>query len=245
MSSGSAMHSHAVSIRSVPAARRSAARAARGLCRAFAAAALAVLAVGCASTPTMRADVVRFHAWQAAEPLSFAMRAPVPVTGSLEQRSYEQQVRDRLVSLGFVEADVASARYQVAMEIRVVSEPRRVTEYWPPAGPWPGPYGWGSGPWIGPRYGYPWRYDPWWGIPPAPISYDTTLVRHELRLDLFDVRLEPAPGRKVWESRAVAYATSESAPRLVPGLVEAALSGFPGDSGTTRRVEVPLPASSR
>ncbi len=209
--------------------------------RVAAAAALAALAVGCASPPTMRSDVVRFHAWQAAEPLSFALRAPEPITGSLEQRSYQQLVRERLIALGFVEADASSARYQVAMDIRVVPEPRRFTEYWPPVGAWPG-YGWGMGPWIGPRYGYPWRYDPWWGIPPAPIAYDTTMFRHELRVDLFDVRVESAPGRKVWESRAVAYATSESTPRLVPGLVAAAFADFPGESGATRRVEVPLPA---
>ena len=200
--------------------------------------ALAALVAGCASPPTMRSDVVRFHAWQAAEPLSFAIRAPEPSTGSLERRSYQQLVRDRLVSLGFVEADASSARYQVAMDVRVVPEPRRVTEYWPPVGPWPGP-------WIGPRYGYPWRYDPWWGIPPAPIAYDTTLFRHELRVDLFDVRVEPSPGRKVWESRAVAYANSESTPRLMPGLVAAAFADFPGESGTTRRVEVPLAAPPR
>jgi hypothetical protein len=213
--------------------------------RALVVAAAVVLVAGCATTPTMRSEVVRFHAWQGAEPLTFAMRAPEPSTGSLEQRSYQQLVRERLVLLGFAEADAAaSARYQVAMEIRVVPEPRRVTEYWPPAGGWPGPFGWGAGPWIGPRPGYPyWRHDPWWGFPPAPMSYDTTLFRHELRVDLFDVRVEPAPGRKVWESRAVAYATSESTPRLMPGLVAAAFSGFPGDSGTTRRVEVPLPAA--
>jgi hypothetical protein len=213
--------------------------------RALAVAALA-LAAGCASTPSMRSEVVRFHAWEAAEPLTFALRAPEPSTGSLELRSYQQLLRERLVALGFVEADPAGARYQVAMEIRVVAEPRRVTEYWPPGGPWMGPTGWGPGPWLGPRPGYPfWRYDPWWGFPPAPISFDTTLFRHELRVDLFDVRVEPAPGRKVWESRAVAFAASESTPRLMPGLVAAAFADFPGESGSTRRVDVPLPVPAK
>lgn len=217
-------------------ARRRSLGPARRLLRAAGAAALVALAAACASPPTMRSDVVRFHAWQAAEPLSFAMRAPEPLTGSLERRSYQQLVRDRLIALGFVEADPSSARYQVAMDIRVAPEPRRVTEYWPAAAPWP---------WIGPRFGYPLRYDPWWGMPPAPIAYDTTLFRHELRVDLFDVRVEPSPGRKVWESRATAYASSESTVRLMPGLVGAAFAEFPGESGTTRRIEVPLPAPSR
>ncbi len=67
----------------------------------------------------------------------------------------------------------------------------------------------------------------------------------ELRIDLFDVRVEPAPGRKVWEARVSAFAASESTPRLMPGLVEAAFAGFPGDSGTSQRVEVPLPVPGR
>lgn len=221
--------------RPADAARRPACGLAHRLGRAVAAV-LVVLAAGCASPPMMRSDVVRFHAWQAAEPLSFALRAPEPLTGSLEQRSYQQLVRDRLIALGFVEVDASSARYQVAMEIRVAPEPRRVTEYWPAAAPWP---------WIGPRFGYPLRYDPWWGMPPVPIARDTTVFRHELRVDLFDVRIEPSPGRKVWESRAAAYASSESTVRLMPGLVAAAFAGFPGESGATQRVEVPLPVPSR
>jgi len=205
------------------------------------AALLVALTAGCASSPTMRSDVVRFHEWRADAPLSFAIRAPEPLTGSLERRSHEQRVRERLIALGFVEADAAGARYQVAMEIRLVSEPQQVIEYWPAPGPWPG-YGWGPGLWIGPRMSHPWRYTPWWGMPPPAIAYDATRVRHEVRIDLFDVRLEPAPGRKVWESRAVAYAMTESTARLVPGLIEAAFTGFPGDNGVTRHLDVLLPA---
>ncbi len=221
-------------------------RRGRDVLRALVAAVALVALGGCATTSTMRGEVVRFHAWRADAPLSFALRAPEPATGSLERRSYQQQVRDRLVALGFSEADAASARYQVAMEIRVTPEPRRITEYWPGPGAWPSPWGIGPGPWIGPRGPYPyWRYDPWWGFPPTPVAYDTTLYRHELRVDLFDMRVEPAPGRKVWEARVSAFAADESTPRLMPGLVEAAFAGFPGDSGTTRRVEVPLPAPAR
>jgi hypothetical protein len=115
-----------------------------------------------------------------------------------------------------------------------------VTEWYTP-GLGPGFSGWGPGPWIGPRPFAPyWRYDPW-AFQPMPISRDVTQFRHELRLDLYDVRVEPAPGRKVFESRAVSMASSESMPRLMPGLVAAVLEGFPGESGSTQRVEVPLP----
>jgi hypothetical protein len=219
-------------------------RIARTVRRIAGVALLAAIAAGCASTPTMQGEVTRFHAWQAAEPLTFAF-APTPQqAGSLEHRSYEQLVRDRLATHGFAEAPAQDARYRVTVEYQAIPEPRRVTDWYTPGG-WYGPpgMGWGAGPWIGPRPFSPfWRYDPWWGWPPLPVSYDVTVVRHELRLGLFDVRVEPPPGRKVWESRSAAIATGESMPRLMPGLVEAALADFPGESGATRRVEVPLPS---
>jgi hypothetical protein len=201
---------------------------------------LAVLA-GCASPPTMRGEVVRFHQWQGEPPLTFAFRPTPEQAGSLEHRSYQQLVRERMLAAGFAEASADAARYRVVLDVRATPEPRQTTEYWPPLGWGTGPW-MGAGPWIGPRpFGPAWRYDPFWGMPSTPIVRDTTIWRHELRVDLFDVRAEPPPGRKVHETRAVAFATSESMPRLMPGLVAAAFAEFPGETGSTRRVEVPLP----
>ncbi len=209
-------------------------RRARGLAVACLAACLAA----CASPPMLRSDVVLFHDWQPAEPMSFAIRTPPPAVGVLEHRSYEALLRQRLLALGFVESPMAAARFQVEFAYGTVSEARQYVDTYG-ASAWPG-YGVGPGPWLA-RPGYPyWRYDPLWGMPPMPIVRDETLVRHELRVDLFDVRVEPAPGRTVWESRASAYAQTEAMPRLMPGLVTAVFSAFPGESGSTRRIQVPL-----
>lgn len=218
-----------------------------GLC-AWALLLLMTLGLGaCAAPPSLRSEVVLFHAWQAGEPMSFAIRTPAPAVGSLEHRSYEGLLRERLLALGFVEAPSGVARYQVEFAYTAVSEARRYTDlYWPYGGPGlGGAPGIGPGPWLA-RPGYPyWRYDPLWGMPPMPVVRDETVMRHELRVDLFDVRAEPAPGRKVWESRAAAYAQTEALPRLMPGLATAVFSAFPGESGSTRRVDVPLPQAPR
>ncbi|MFM1989518.1 MAG: hypothetical protein RJA99_2475 [Pseudomonadota bacterium] len=215
------------------------ARVAPRLAAALCAAALAA----CAGPPTLRSEVVRFHAWQAAEPLSYAIRTPEPAVGTLEHRSYATLLRERLRGLGFVEAPAGSARYALEFTTTLVPETRRYSDWaWP--SPWPGPYGLTPGPWpVRPGAPY-WRYDPSWGLPPMPMARDETIARHELRVDLWDTTAEPGPGRKVWEARASAYAPTEAWPRLMPGLVVAAFADFPGDSGSPRRIEVPLPSAT-
>jgi hypothetical protein len=207
---------------------------------------VALLAAGlaaCTSAPVMRGEVVRFHAWQPAEPMSFAIRTAAPAIGTLEHRSYEGLLRERLLALGFVEAPAAAARFQVEFTYVASSEMRRFTDSYGPMS-MPG-YGFGPGPWLArPRSPY-WRYDPLWGMPPMPMVRDETVVRHELRVDLFDVGAKAPQERKVWESRAAAYAPTESLPRLMPGLATALFSEFPGESGSTRRVDVPLPEAAR
>ncbi|RPH41996.1 MAG: hypothetical protein EHM87_18165, partial [Burkholderiales bacterium] len=49
-----------------------------GLC-AWALLLLMTLGLGaCAAPPSLRSEVVLFHAWQAGEPMSFAIRTPAP-----------------------------------------------------------------------------------------------------------------------------------------------------------------------
>ena len=199
---------------------------------------------GCVS-PTLRSEVTAFHRWDDPPPRSYAFLSDPKLEQSLEHRSYERLVAQRLAALGFAETAPASARFQVAFEYRAVPEPYRYTEYW-----YPGAYGPGfpMGPWIGPRtlYGYPYgRLDPLWAMPPVPMTRDTTVWRHLLRVDLFDLRDAPPPGKKAWEATAVAVAASEALPRLMPSLVQAVFSDFPGPSGITRRIEVPLPEEGR
>ena len=198
-----------------------------------------LLAVGCAGTPTVPGEVTRFHRWENAEPRTVAVRSDPQRAGSLEQASYEVHLRERLLALGFRTAPLHEARYQVSIAFSAAPEPRRRVDMWMPGfyGPLPGWGGWGPRPY--PAYPYP-RFDPWWGFAPAPIVTDLTVWRHEARVDLWDMRIGPAGGSKVFEATATAVASSEALPRLVPALVDAVLSGFPGASGVTHQVDVPL-----
>jgi hypothetical protein len=201
-----------------------------------------LLLAGCAA-PSLRTEVTRFNEWTGAEPRTVAFRRDPPPDRTLEHRSYERSLGSLLAASGFTVADAASARYQVAFTYQASAEPRRITEYWQPGGYGAG-YPFGPGPWYGPSLLYPYpygRFDPLWSFPPVPIARDITVWRHEVKVDLFDMRDAPPEGRKVYESRAIAYAEYESLPRMVPALLEAAMAGFPGQSGETRRVEIPLP----
>jgi hypothetical protein len=213
-------------------------RMSRSIVRCLAIALCAGVLAACAGTPTLRSEVTRFHAWQAAEPLSYAIRTPEPATGILEHRSYVALLRERLRALGFVESPAATARYALEFSTTLVPEVRRYTDWsWP--GAWPGYGGFGPGPWPV-RPGAPYlRADPAWGLPPVPMARDETVARHELRVALLDTRA--GDGQTVWEARATAYAASEAWPKLMPGLVASVFSDFPGESGATRRIEVPLP----
>jgi len=196
-----------------------------------------LLTTGCAGVPSVPGEVTRFHRWENAEPRTVAVRADPQRAGSLEHASYEAYLRERLAALGFSAAPLPEARYQVSLAVSATPEPRRMVDMWTPVFPGPLPRwgGWGSG-------SYPYsRFDPWWGMPPAPIVTDLTVWRHDVRVDLWDMRVGPAGGSKVFEATASAVTQSEALPRLVPALVDALLSGFPGPSGVTLRVEVPLP----
>lgn len=213
--------------------------------RGVALVAAALLVSGCAGTATVPGEVTRFHRWENADPRTIAFRTDPRHAGSLEYASYETYLRERLAALGFSSAPLADARYQVSIAFSATPQPRRVVDVWAPGpyGPVPGWGGWRPGlhPVYPPYFPYS-RYDPWWGFPAAPIVTDLIVWRHEVRVDLWDMRIGPAGGTKVFEATAAAVARSEALPRLVPALVDALLSGFPGANGVTYQVEVPLPA---
>ena len=105
--------------------------------------------------------------------------------------------------------------------------------------PW-GYRGFGYRPYYGRYYGGFGRYrspffwgwhDPFWG------SYDVesyTLYTSFLELDI----RRRSDGQSLFEGRAQARSRTNELPRLVPNLVEAMFTGFPGNSGETLRITV-------
>jgi hypothetical protein len=105
--------------------------------------------------------------------------------------------------------------------------------YW---GPWRG-YGrggfYGGGYYGGGFYGHRWGYglyDPWFDDVSVTTVYTSGVnVLIKRRSD----------GQRVFEGKAQAVSPSNHLPYLVPNLVEALFSGFPGHSGETVRISIP------
>lgn len=208
----------------------------RGL-RLAAAAALLLMLAACA-TP-FRADVSRFQSrLPAPAGQTFAVVADDPsLSGGLEFSQYAGLVSDRMARLGYVPVgDPAKATLLVRFDYGVDKGRDRVrtaapSPFW---SPWYGfgPYGfygrrqfgyWG-GPW---HYGW---YDPFFdgGVE----SYTVYTSGISLKID------NTASGERLFEGEAEAVSTSNRLQYLVPNLVEAMFTGFPGNSGETVRITV-------
>jgi hypothetical protein len=207
----------------------------------LAAAALMLLALAACATP-FRADVSRFQSrLPAPTGQTFAVVADDPkLSGGLEFSQYAGLVSDRLARLGYTPVgDPAKASLLVRFDYGVDNGRDRVRSTGPSPlwSPW---YGYGPyGPYgfYGPRrFGYvggPWHYgwyDPFFdgGVE----SYTVYTSGISLKID------STANGERLFEGQAEAVSTSNRLQYLVPNLVEAMFTGFPGNSGETVRITV-------
>jgi hypothetical protein len=179
---------------------------------------------GCATTPPMvRSDVTSFHQWPPAtaeKTFSFAARGGA--AASLENQSYEQLVSDQLARLGYNRKPSGGA-LTVNFEADIKPREVKVTE---PVDPWI--Y---RDPWWPYR---PWGYYPgWWG-PTYERSYTIQVYTRTLKFNMEQT------GKRVFEATAVSEGTTRELPSIMPYLVASVFEGFPGESGKTRRVELPM-----
>jgi len=194
----------------------------------------------CAPTP-FAADVSRF-----AVPLpapagqTFAVVAEDPrLAGGLEFATYANTVAEELTRLGYSRAaSPESADMLVRFDYRVDNGRERVrTDFggaglglgwgagrwgpWGPWGGWGGPYGaWG--------YGF---NDPFFGGPNVR-SFTVYTSGIDVKID------RRADGQRLFEGRAEAVSRSNRLPALVPNLVDALFTDFPGRSGETVRITI-------
>jgi hypothetical protein len=178
---------------------------------------------------------------------TFAIVADDPaLQGGIEFNQYARAVEARMAKLGYVPASPEAAQMIVRFDYGVDKGRERVVRtsgfyndpFW---GPWRGygpRYGYGYyGGYYGRPYGfgphgmwnYGW-YDPWFdgGVD----SYTVYTSGITLKID------NKADGRRLFEGKAEAVSTSNRLPYLVPNLVEAMFTGFPGNSGETVRISV-------
>jgi len=188
------------------------------------------------------AQVQRFQAMPAPAGQSFVVQpADADKAGSLEFAQYADHVRGHLIALGYGEAPSAdAATFVVSLDYGIDDGRERVVAR-------PDPFGYGFGyhrPFYS-RFGYfgrrrspfywgwndPFLFGPW------GRGYDIdSYTVYTSFLDL-DIRRR-ADGQALFEGLAQARSRSNELPVLVPNLIEAMFTGFPGNSGETVRITV-------
>ena len=191
------------------------------------------------------AQVQRFQAMPAPQGQSFVVQPADPERrGSLEFAQYADLVRRHLIAQGYAEAASAdTATFVVTLDYGVDDGRQLVVAR-------PDPFGYGHGwgfrhrPFYS-RFGYfgrrhpfywgwhdPFLYGPW-GYGGYDIDTYTVFTSF---LDM-DIR-RTADGQALFEGLAQARSRSDELPVLVPNLIEAMFTGFPGNSGETVRITV-------
>lgn len=195
---------------------------------------LAVLALGACTTP-FRADVQRFVALPDTTGQSFAVVAADPeLSGGLEFGQYAALVEQRMLDLGYRRSnDPAAAELIVSMDYDIdKGRDKVVADYDPfyPSSRFGGYYGrhrylYGfNDPFLYGGYGFS-GYD---GVRSFTV-YTTEL---EMKID------RAVDGERLFEGKAEALSRSKNLTYLVPNLVEAMFTDFPGNSGERVRISV-------
>ncbi len=105
-------------------------------------------------------------------------------------------------------------------------------------GGWGGP-GWGGGfggRWGGWGWGRGWGYgwgDPWgpWGCP--------DVESYTIYSSYLGMTITRADGERLFEGRARAHSVTDDMTQIVPNLIDAMFTGFPGNSGQDIKITIP------
>lgn len=212
---------------------------------------IAVLALSACAAP-FQANVSRFQAMPAAQGQTYAIRSDNPrLEGGLEFENYANLVAQRLNSFGYTRASSsASANLVVSLDYGVDRGRERVRSVpgsgfgYGGSGHYGG-FGYGGG--FGrPYYGFGRRafmygfYDPF-----LFDDYDQveSYTVYSSQLDMKIARR--GSGERVFEGSAKAMSMDDDLTTLVPNLIEAMFTGFPGNSGETVKITVAPPGKRR
>jgi hypothetical protein len=201
--------------------------------------------LGACAAP-FRADVSRFQAQAlpATQGQSFAIAADDPaLTNSLEFESYAAKAAGQLTAMGYrPAADQASADLIVRMAYTVDKGTQKLRAspsfYDPFWDPWYarhsrfGPSRFYRSRGLGYRFGY---YDPFlFGSSGFDQVEAITVYTSGL-----DVKIDrKADGKRLFEGKAEARSRDNDLTYLVPNLIEAMFTGFPGNNGEKVRITV-------
>jgi hypothetical protein len=210
----------------------------------------AALALGACATP-FRADVARFQTQlPAPQGQSFAVEAGNPaLAGGIEFGQYASLVAGELTRYGYRPAAPGERPEMIVRMSYDIDKGRERVRSTPGFGdPWYGGY-YGRGfyrPVVvtgrgGRRYVYGWR-DPfmWGGFGPG-FGYND-VESYTVYTSGLDVQISRASdGYRLFEGRAEAQSRDNNLQAIVPNLIEAMFTNFPGNSGELVRITVAPP----
>ena len=212
-----------------------------------AAAPLALLSVAACATP-FQAKVSRFQALPATQGQSFAIRADNPkLDGSLEFETYANLVANKLTQVGYTRAaDPAAASLIVSLDYGVDRGREKVRSVPGYGGFGYGGFGYrgfGYGPWGYPYYGYGRRAFTYGFYDPFLFDDYNQVESYTVYSSQLDMKIaKRGSNERVFEGKAQAMSTDNDLTTLVPNLVEAMFTGFPGNSGETVKITVAPPS---
>ncbi|MEY2925888.1 MAG: hypothetical protein RL367_365 [Pseudomonadota bacterium] len=217
----------------------------------FAAPLALLTATGCAEN--FDAQVNRFQAMPAVQGQSFYVKPVDPkLIGGLEFATYASQVSQRLQALGYQAATspesaalVVSLSYGVdGGKDRVRSVPSAYSgSCWGSYDPWCNRFGYYPVSWRGGRYGSGF-YDPF--LFGAGYGYGNEVENYTVYTSDLSMQIaKQGSGERVFEGSAKAMSLNNNLTYLVPNLIQAMFTGFPGNSGETVKITVPPPPKAR
>ncbi len=196
-----------------------------------------------ACTSGLTANVKRFES-QLPAPVgqTFAVVADDPaLAGGLEFSQYARLVEARMASLGYTPARPENANLLVRFDYGVDKGRERVRStgfagdpFW---SPW---YGYGRGGFYGRPYrSFGYRSYGAWGYGWHDPFFDGGVESYTVYTSGIEMKIDSrTDGRRLFEGRAEAVSSSNRLGYLVPNLVEAMFTDFPGRSGETVRITV-------
>ena len=205
---------------------------------------LAMSALGLSACATgLRTQVSRFQALPSPEGQSFAIVPMNPADqGGLEFSGYAEQVAQHLQAVGYARAPSVDRATLVVHLGYGVSDPQTEIVSYPSSFGYGG-YGYGLGyPYYWGRRAYYWGWnDPfWYGGGYNDIrtyTYYVTEMDLDIRRRIDNVAL--------FEGKAKARSRTDTLNKVVPSLVEAMFTGFPGNSGETVKITIPPEGKQR
>ncbi len=211
----------------------------------------AFLLAACAGNQ-IASDVARFHQLPKPSGESFKIvPSDSAKTGSLEFATYANLVSNQLTQLGYKPVDGnAPAVLTVKMDYSINQGQEKLDTrpgsafayyhydpfyrgFYPGYGHGYGHGGFGYGG-FGQGYGYD---DPFYS---QPEVYSYTAYTRKISM----VIERDKGGQKLFEGRVESVGRDNRLPELMPYLVQAMFTGFPGDSGITKRVIIDLPKTT-